>query len=173
MFNARRTPPFLPLKINTDGEKDIHEASLPRPEKKCGWSFKFGTSPPNGWRCVYPTDWDSSEVETPILLVQPPEGARDFVESLTYESGAILCFAAPPSYSKQLLMALGSDRYFQIAKCFRDEDLRADHQPEFSTNWLGEMSFVEQEDVITIFEGMAKHLFKNHSWNRNQRTICP
>lgn len=159
ILNEAQTPPFT-IEDNTDGGDDIRmkyryldlRRTPVRENMELRHKIAFETR-------RYLDQMHFMEVETPILIGSTPEGARDFVVPSRMNPGQFYALPQSPQLFKQLLMVSGFDRYFQIAKCFRDEDLRADRQPEF-TQIDCEMSFVEQEDVITLFEGMIKHLFK-------------
>ncbi len=159
ILNAAATPPFT-IEDETDGGDDLRmkyryldlrrNAVRKNLELRHRMAFEVRN---------YLDKQGFLEVETPVLVNSTPEGARDFVVPSRMNPGQFYALPQSPQTLKQLLMVSGFDRYFQIVKCFRDEDLRADRQPEF-TQIDCEMSFVEQEDVLNIFEGMAKHLFK-------------
>ncbi len=159
VLNKAKTPPFT-IEDNTDGGDDLRmkyryldlRRKVVRDNLMLRHKMAFEIR-------RYLDQLGFLEVETPILVGSTPEGARDFVVPSRMNPGEFYALPQSPQLFKQLLMVSGFDRYFQIAKCFRDEDLRADRQPEF-TQIDCEMSFVEQEDVLNIFEGMVKHLFK-------------
>lgn len=159
VLNASKTPPFT-IEDNTDGGDDIRMKfrylDLRRAcvRKNLELRHKMTMEVRR-----YLDSKGFLEIETPMLIGSTPEGARDFVVPSRMNPGQFYALPQSPQTLKQLLMVAGMDRYFQIVKCFRDEDLRADRQPEF-TQIDCEMSFVEQEDVISLFEGMAKHLFR-------------
>ena len=159
VLNTAMTPPFT-IEDNTDGGDDIRMKyrylDLRRNAVRSNLELRHKMTIEVR---KYLDSLGFIEVETPILIGSTPEGARDFVVPSRMNPGQFYALPQSPQTLKQLLMVSGFDRYFQIAKCFRDEDLRADRQPEF-TQIDCEMSFVEQEDIISTFEGMAKHLFK-------------
>lgn len=159
VLNKSEVPPFT-IEENSDGGDDLRMKyrylDLRRPNVKKNLELRHKMAfeirrylDANGFL----------EIETPILVKSTPEGARDFVVPSRMNPGEFYALPQSPQLFKQLLMVSGFDRYFQIAKCFRDEDLRADRQPEF-TQIDCEMSFVRQEDVIDMFEGLVKHIFK-------------
>ena len=160
VLNASVVPPFT-IEDNTDGGDDIRGTyrylDLRRnPLKKAiELRHKMAHEVRN-----YLSNIGFLEIETPYLIKSTPEGARDFVVPSRMNPGEFYALPQSPQTFKQLLMVAGYDKYFQIVRCFRDEDLRADRQPEF-TQIDCEMSFVEREDILNTFEGMVKALFKN------------
>ena len=159
ILNAALTPPFT-IEDETDGGEDIRMKyrylDIRRNPVKNSLLFRHKVA-----QAVrnYLSDLDFCEVETPYLIKSTPEGARDFVVPSRMNEGQFYALPQSPQTFKQLLMVGGMDKYFQIVKCFRDEDLRADRQPEF-TQIDCEMAFVEQEDILNVFEGLTRHLLK-------------
>ncbi|MFM1898831.1 MAG: hypothetical protein RL577_1071 [Bacteroidota bacterium] len=159
VLNSSKTPPFT-IENETDGGDDIRMQyrylDLRRDAVRANLELRhrLGSAVRN-----YLSDQGFLEVETPVLIKSTPEGARDFVVPSRLNPGEWYALPQSPQTFKQLLMVSGFDKYFQIVKCFRDEDLRADRQPEF-TQIDCEMSFVERDDILEVFEGMVKHLFQ-------------
>ncbi|MFZ4522357.1 MAG: aspartate--tRNA ligase [Bacteroidales bacterium] len=160
VLNVSKTPPFT-IEDSTDGGEELRmkyryldlRRSVNR--KNLELRHKMGIETRN-----YLNNQQFLEIETPYMIKSTPEGARDFVVPSRMNPGQFYALPQSPQTFKQLLMVAGFDRYFQIVRCFRDEDLRADRQPEF-TQIDCEMAFVTQEDILNTFEGLAKHLFKS------------
>ena len=159
VLNSSKTPPFT-IETDTDGGDELRmkyryldlRRNAVRKNLELRHKMAFETR-------RYLDEKNFLEVETPVLIGSTPEGARDFVVPSRMNRGEFYALPQSPQLFKQLLMVSGFDRYFQIVKCFRDEDLRADRQPEF-TQIDCEMSFVDQDDVLSTFEDLTKHLFK-------------
>ena len=159
ILNKSALPPFT-IQDDTDGGDDLRMKyrflDLRRNPVRKNMELRYAV---NRAARNYLHKHDFIEIETPFLIKSTPEGARDFVVPSRMNPGQFYALPQSPQTFKQLLMVSGYDRYFQVVKCFRDEDLRADRQPEF-TQIDCEMAFVEQEDIITMFEGMVKHIFQ-------------
>ncbi len=160
ILNAAKTPPFT-IEEDTDGGDELRMKyrylDLRRNSTQSNIIFRSRVGIETR---KYLSNLDFVEIETPFLIKSTPEGARDFVVPSRMNPGQFYALPQSPQTFKQVLMVSGFDKYFQIVKCFRDEDLRADRQPEF-TQIDCEMSFVSQEDILNTFEGLTKHLFKS------------
>src|SRR5687768_10428094 len=160
ILNKSATPPFT-IQDETDGGDDLRmkyrflDLRRNLVKKNLELRYAVGRSTRN-----YLHENSFMDIETPFLIKSTPEGARDFVVPSRMNTGQFYALPQSPQTFKQLLMVSGYDRYYQVVKCFRDEDLRADRQPEF-TQIDCEMSFVEQEDILEMFEGMIKSIFKD------------
>lgn len=159
ILNASKVPPFT-IEDNTDGGDDLRMKyrylDLRRNTVRENLQLRHKMAQQTR---IYLDSLNFIEVETPVLIKSTPEGARDFVVPSRMNPGEFYALPQSPQTFKQLLMVSGFDRYYQIVKCFRDEDLRADRQPEF-TQIDCEMAFITQEDILTTFEGLVRHLFK-------------
>src|SRR5882672_5827333 len=160
ILNPSKVPPFT-IEDNTDGGDDLRMKYryLDLRRNPVRESLQLRHKMAQQTR-VYLDSLNFIEVETPVLIKSTPEGARDFVVPSRMNQGEFYALPQSPQTFKQLLMVSGFDRYYQIVKCFRDEDLRADRQPEF-TQIDCEMAFITQEDVLSTFEGLIVHLFKS------------
>ena len=160
ILNKSATPPFT-IQDDTDGGDDLRMKyrflDLRRNAVKKNMELRYAV---NRAARNYLHQQNFMDIETPFLIKSTPEGARDFVVPSRMNAGQFYALPQSPQTFKQLLMVSGYDRYYQIVKCFRDEDLRADRQPEF-TQIDCEMAFVEQEDILNMFEGMVKSIFKD------------
>src|SRR5437762_4632206 len=159
ILNKSAVPPFT-ITDETDGGDDLRMKyrylDLRRNAVKKNLELRYAVSRSTR---NYLHEQGFMDIETPFLIKSTPEGARDFVVPSRMNPGEFYALPQSPQTFKQLLMVSGYDRYYQIVKCFRDEDLRADRQPEF-TQIDCEMSFVEQEDILNTFEGLTRHLFR-------------
>jgi aspartyl-tRNA synthetase len=159
VLNSSKTPPFT-IENDTDGGEEIRMKYRYLDIRRNPIKENLMLRNKVGFEVrSYLHNIDFVEVETPYLIKSTPEGARDFVVPSRMNPGTFYALPQSPQTFKQLLMVGGYDRYYQLVKCFRDEDLRADRQPEF-TQIDCEMSFIDQEDILNVFEGMTKHLFK-------------
>ncbi len=159
LLNASKIPPFT-IEDETDGGDELRMKyrylDLRRTPVRESLQLRHKMAQQTR---AYLDSLNFIEVETPVLIKSTPEGARDFVVPSRIHHGEFYALPQSPQTFKQLLMVSGFDRYYQIVKCFRDEDLRADRQPEF-TQIDCEMAFITQEDILTTFEGLIRHLFK-------------